>query len=294
MAESNASVQHLGVMLKSLRIDSGFTGHQLATKVPLSQSAISKLETGKSGLPEWSRIEMILDVLSATDVQRDAIRRQYELAQLDPASYLFMVANGADVQQRRFSTLEAEALLIRDFQNSVIPGLLQTPAYAAHVFHQLGHSKEAAKAAARERLIRQVIVNDPTKRFVFIVMDCAIYSPHAGLGNHVQQLDQLLSRTTATNVTIRILDSRAGVPISLSNPFMIIDRRFVSAETAVRELTSTVPAEIQEYESLFRQLLECSLAESDSRDFIEVALAVFSSRLESGISTSPRAEHAEG
>lgn len=158
------------------------------------------------------------------------------------------------------------------------------------MFHQLGHGKEAATAAARERLVRQVIVNDPRKRFVFVVMDCAIYSPHAGLENHVQQLDHLLSRITATNVTLRILDSRAGVPVSLSNPFMIIDRRFVSAEAAVRELTSTVPAEIGEYEALFRQLTEYSLTESDSRDFIEAALTVFNARLRSTRGGSPRTE----
>lgn len=268
----NAAVAHLGRMLRDLRKSRGLTGVALSNVAPLSQSAISKIETGKSGIPSWKLIMEILKALRATSDEVDQFRRQYELAQLDPSSYRYMIAHGVDTKQRQLALLEESARLIRDFQSAVIPGLLQTPSYAAALFKLLGHSPENAKLAARERQIRQVVLNDPCKQFYFITMDCAIYSFRTSSEEHLQQLRYLRGRLGAENLSFRVLDSRQGVPVSLPNSFMIVDRRYVSAEEAIREITTSTISEVREYETLFRELGVASLNEVESATFLDKAI----------------------
>lgn len=261
-------------MLRDLRKAKGITGMALAALSNLSQSAISKLENGKSGLPEWKRIMVLLRALDASDDEIDSFRRQYELAQLDPSSYKYMVMHGVDERQRHLARLEESAHFVRDFQSAVVPGLLQTPSYAYRVFRLLGHDDDSSKQAVRERQLRQVALNDPSKKFYFVIMDCAIFSVRIDISEHIQQLKYLLNRSGADNISLRILDSRRGVPVSLPNAFMIVDRRYVTAEEAIRELTTSTPVEVEEYERLFAELGQASLDEMASFSFIEDAIGV--------------------
>lgn len=269
VSSPGAAVVHLGCLLRELRRAAGITGTEMSSHIHLSQSAISKLETGKSGLPEWPRIESILEAVRATFEERQQVRRQYELAQLDPNSYVYITAHGVERKQAQLRSLEEDARLIRDFQNSVIPGLLQTTPYAEAVFRGLGSSQESANKAARERSYRQSILNDPRRSFVFVVLDAAFYSIHSSFTDHISQLDFVLSRSASPHVHLHVLDSRMGLPISTANPFMIVDRRFVSAETTIRELATSISIEVAAYESAFRELLEASLDEASSRHYIQ-------------------------
>lgn len=266
---SNAALIHLGSMLRDLRRKSGLTGVELSSQISLSQSAISKLETGKARIPEWSLLESILESLSVTQEEYRQVRRQYELAQLDPSSYLYLMAHGSGAKQQQMAALEAESTYIRDFQTTVVPGLLQTPAYSYAVFRELGYTVEASSISTRERQLRQIVLNDPRRRFEFIVLDSALYSRRGKEQDYVQQIEYLLSRISANNIFFRILDSRKGVPVRLSNPFEIIDRRFVSAEAAIQEMTTSQPIEVESYERLFKSFWTFSLDEKDSIKFLK-------------------------
>lgn len=257
-------------MIRDIRCDRGINGTKLAKLVHLSQGSVSKIETGKSGLPDWERLMAILVALSATPEETARVRGQFEIAQLDPAAYAVMRANGLHAKQKQFADLEGTAQVIRDFQVPVVPGLLQTPNYAVRVFRHLGCSPEEAERAATARSARQSILNDPRKRFIFIMGDAAVYSQHGAPNlEHWQQIDLLLARSIAHNVSIRILDSRLGVPVTMANPFLILDRRYVSAETTMKELTSTDPSEVRQYEAAFAELSRASLSEEMSREMLE-------------------------
>lgn len=241
----------------------------LSQHVYLSQPSISRLENGKSGLPDWETVLKILKALDCRDDQVETIRRQFQLAQLDPRSFIAMRTNGLDEEQLRMLNVEASARRIRDFQNSVIPGLLQTPQYATAIFEKLGLDVERAKSAAVVRSQRQAILSDPNRTFAFVILDAALYSTH-NLSREDQgwQLNQVLARAHARNVEVRILDAKKGVPLSMANPFCIIDRRFVSAETTMKEISTTNQNEVLEYEHAFSELVERSLSAKDSIDYI--------------------------
>lgn len=270
--ESSPALKRLGAMLRDLRRGEGVTGKQLAELVHYSQPTISRIESGAAGAIDWQTIATIAEALSLNEESTSSLRRQHELALLDPRSYVVVQSTGVSTWQEQFAAIESTTLLHRDFQNTVVPGLLQTPAYSQAVFSQLGLTKKDLHNSVTQRSLRQVILNDPRKKFVFVMMDCAIYSVRTTREDHLQQLDLVLSRATAANISVRVIDSRLTVPVSLSNPFVILDRKYVSAETTIKELTSTNRNEITLYEEAFNDALRHALLPDESSRFIRQAM----------------------
>ena len=264
-SSENAALSSLGSALRQLRVAAGLTGAEAAELIDRSQATVSKIETGKRGIPPTKLLNAYLEAVGAADDERDRIWEQYDLALLDPSSFAVIKSVGLERKQAQFAVLENEARLIRDFQNCVFPGLMQTPDYSRAVFSALGLGVERARAAANQRQQRQVIVNDPQRKFFFVFCDAALFSSHGLHANEMaQQLEMLIARAMAPNLEMRILDSRRGWPISASNPFCIIDERYVSAETTMKELTSTDANEIREYARSFDELWTAALSAADT------------------------------
>jgi len=264
---------HLGRLLRDLRNRAGLTGLEVAEQVGQTQGSISKLETGKRGLPQTGLLNGYLRTVEASEEERREVFRQFELAQLDPASFDVMRSGGLSAKQAQFASLEAGARTVRDFQNSVIPGLLQTPDYARAVFGSLGLTPAQVDDATDQRMRRQVVLSDPNKAFHFVVGDAALFSMH-GLDatSFRQQLVMLVARATWPNVEFQILDSRNGWPVSVANPFCIIDRRYVSAETTVKELATSDAREVAQYERAFDELKVAALSAEESRSLLRARL----------------------
>lgn len=269
------ALQHLGRMLHQLRVNSGRSGAALGAEVNLGQPTISKIETGNYGMVDWGRLQAYLDVLTDDPVQVAAIRRQYELAQLDPNSYRVLAdGDGYSAKQLQFLSLEKTSRFIRYFENVVVPGLLQTPAYSYAVFRELGAEHENAIRSSEARSARQVILNDPSRRFVFLISDSCTYGrPQLSPEEHQLQLDQLLARSSAANVVLRVIRTDQALPLGYANPFVIIDRRYVSAETTVKEVVATAQPEIEDYEAAFDELCRIALPQDESRSLIAEAMS---------------------
>jgi transcriptional regulator with XRE-family HTH domain len=81
-------------MLRQTRKNCSLTQAELAAIAPISQSQISKIEAGEVGLPNWRDIAALLDAMRVSGADYDQLKRQHEIAQLNPASYEFLVAAG--------------------------------------------------------------------------------------------------------------------------------------------------------------------------------------------------------
>lgn len=276
--EPTSTLKRLGEMLRSLREDQGVTGKELANSLHYSQPTISRIEAGTSGALNWETVEKICDALRGDEMTKERLRRQHELALLDPRSYIVVQSSGIPAWQNQFAALESTALLYRIFQNTVIPGLLQTPSYADAVFRQVGVPEEDLSEAIHSRSQRQLVLNDPRRRFVFVLMDTAIHSVRTTVQEHASQLDLLLSRAVAANVSLHIVDSRRTVPVSLANPFTILDRKYVTAETTIKELTATSLDEIQLYEEAFNDALAHALSHDESCQYVRSVISDFEDR----------------
>lgn len=121
--------------------------------------------------------------------------------------------------------LESTASRIRTYEHAVVPGLLQTPAYAEQAIRtEPGNPpEEVAKLvelrAERQRLLHRKRPAAPT---LDVVLEEALL--HKNVPGMRAQLDRLLDASTAPNISVRVmpLDSKLSQMVT-SGSFVILD-----------------------------------------------------------------------
>lgn len=176
----------------------------------LTQVTISRAERGEQLLSRDQVNVWVRRLTSDEEVQERiaallvaAHAESLEWPKVDDAGHLQDVARGR----------EAEASLIRNCQLNIIPGLLQTAAYARLVIPQMDPARSIDHAGAvAARIERQQILYGDGRRFEFLVGEQALHwSP--GPGVLPGQFDRLASVATLSSVELRVLPvDREGAP----------------------------------------------------------------------------------
>lgn len=262
-----AQRERLGRALGRLRVNAGLSQPQIAAKLGLSQSKVSRVESGKQRVtvPEvdqWCR------ETGATDERRGELLALAEEALLGPTSW-DQVGNDAG-QQQRAGDMEARAGLISVFQPVILPGLLQTATYARHVF-SAGPGGAPPDLADRVmgRMERQRILYDSRKRLRFIVTEAALRWPFGPPAEHLEQLDRLAEIMGRPNVDLRILPS-APSPVWRTGGFVLFeelgeDEPFVHLELLTRPVNIDDAQGVGIYRAVFEHLQDASLSGEDAR-----------------------------
>lgn len=277
----SVSLVHLGSRLRAIRKAHHATHHEVTRATKISQSRLSKLENGKGGFPDFRDLERILEAIGATSEERDQLKRQYDLAQLDPSSYAYIKSEGIDVKQRQLRDIAEHCRLYRSYTRSVFSGVIQIPEYALGVFRSIGLDDDDANRAVQARTERSGILVDISRHFVFALDEAVLYTRHPADGSWAilaKQLDYVLRLSYRDNIDFRILPARGPAPPDISNPFLLIDRRYVSAELVTVEYVTTDVRELAAHERVFRQIEEYARAGDSARDLISRAITAASGR----------------
>lgn len=269
-----------GATIRSLREQAGITGTELASKAGVERTAVSRVENGERK-PLDSLLQLLDALLPETDeryrvlmrVARDGVVRGW----WERPDYA-----GMGERQARTADLESGVYSIRTYQNSMLPGLLQTEAYARHraeVAIADGAQLDLAGATAG-RLRRQELITNSTVVYDVVVEPQAIRRAPVPADVMREQLRYLLDLTTArSNVRVRVLpvDARVGSGYVPRSPFDLYtypdpdDLTLVAVDTVSADLLVTTPAESDRYARLFDQLRDAALSPEDSAAFIQEA-----------------------
>lgn len=121
--------------------------------------------------------------------------------------------------------LEAEATLVRNYQPSKVPGLLQTSDYARAVVRasSLTIPPEEVERRVAVRMKRQERLRGDDPLTLHVLLDEAVLRRRAG-GPDITcgQLERLIEAAELPNVTIRVLSYEAGLYPAVGNPFVIL------------------------------------------------------------------------
>lgn len=262
----------LGQRLREIRRRAGVTGRELSRREGWHESKVSKIEYGKLRASD-ADIRAYCRHCDANDQLEDLLATNHNI---DSAYVEWRRLLGAGLKhgQQRRQKLEAEATHIRNYQPTIVTGLLQTPEYAegilreVHRFYQL--PDDIAEAVAK-RMERQQVLYRPEKRFHFIIGEQAL---HSTVGNDevmIGQLDRLLSAGRLPRVTFGIVPLTAEVRVLFSN-FVIYDNRMVAQEGGTARITVTQPREIALYGRAFDVLAEQAVYGEVARGLIRAAL----------------------
>jgi len=269
--------RRLGAELRTLRDRAGLTGDQVIERVGwASASKLSRIENGRTR-PDLSDIFDLLDLYGVTGADREkliAIGR-------DAANTRGWWRSFAELghRQRGYAELEAGVVEIREYHQSLIPGLLQTADYARtrvlSVMEVYGDLDVEAEVAARQARQGLLTAADPP-RYHAVIDEAALRRTVAPPDVTAAQLARLVELSALPAVTLRVLPMHARVgeyyvPHTSFSLYRFADPEdpdVVVLETLTSDLHLTDEEDVSRYRLLCDWLAAAALPPEESLTFL--------------------------
>src|SRR4051794_3673746 len=201
-----------GAVHQALREHAGMTREEFADRVRFSKHTVASVELGRR-MPDPAYVEQAEGVLGNTGALRKAlptVARQPGLA----------------AWFRRWARLEATAITLYTYECRLIPGLLQTEAYARALFEERlpplsdGEIEDqwAARAERQELLTRR-----PNTAFSFVLDEHLFLRQTGGSEATKRLIDHVLEIGRKRNVEIQVLPLTTGVHPGLDGPMQLLE-----------------------------------------------------------------------
>ena len=267
--------RELGAQLRALRTEKGWTVEQVAERLLMSTSKVSRLETGQRGANARD-IRDLSNLYGLDDQQRqrltDLARAGKQHPWWQPLSLPYSTYVG----------LETDATSIKDFGLGVMPGLLQTPEYAKAVLQAIvpHRTHDEIENLIKGRLARQQRVLSAKEPQQFqAILDASVL--HRVVGSRAimqEQLGQLIEMSELPNVSVKVVPYEAGPLPVPNNKFIILSFAGAGLPDVVfiEGLTGDLYIERKEdtdtYNRAFRALDELAASPEETRGMITAIL----------------------
>lgn len=214
--------QRLGRELRHVRDLSGLTGRELARRIEISQSKVSRIEAGTT-VPSLPEVRAWVEAVGASDEAREVLFMLTEAAHTEVRRWEAELKHRPHLQ-KGIGELERTSRLTRVFQSTLVPGLLQTAEYARRVFAMFDavpYTSEKLGLALDARLERQSLLYDETRTFQFLITEGALRWCPGPPMVLAAQLDRVSSLSTLGNVSVGILPFNVEATVPFSHSFVI-------------------------------------------------------------------------
>jgi transcriptional regulator with XRE-family HTH domain len=275
----NATIgrRKLRAALRRARDDSGLTQEQAARALEWSLSKLIRIEAGIVGLSTVD-CKALLDLYGVTDAAQ--VQALVELARVSRKKpWWFEHKDSLDQDFTKYLGFEAGASTLRTFQSLTVPGLFQTPQYAAEITGGAWVdplSSETVDRMVTVRMARQREVFDRDEPPTLVsVLDEGVLRRAVGSAEVMYgQLTHLAAIADQPNVTVHVVPFAAGVPVYL-NSFVVLsfpdpedtDVVYIESTSGQQVIEEGIP--VTQYKSTFARLVERSLNPDDSIDLIQ-------------------------
>ncbi|TDD74237.1 XRE family transcriptional regulator [Actinomadura darangshiensis] len=266
--------QRLATVLRTLREEHGIMADELAKRIHYSRTKISRLENAY-GRPDVGDVVKILDALGVPDDQWSQIVRLASAAAAKGWWDSFGDAMGA--RQRLYADLESGAATIREYNDTSIPGLLQTPEFSdalvklKRVQGPLGFSPKRMTEARQRRQESVLCPDGPTLDIILDeVVVRRINVPVGIMTAQVHHVVNLMTSEPRLKVRVLPVDARIeGVSIPRSAFFLYTfpdptDPPIAVVETPRADLVYTEADEVDHHTKIYELLGKAVLSSEDS------------------------------
>lgn len=261
--------ERLRAELVQLRLRSGIGGRRMGEKIGASQGTVYRIEHGDT-LPSIPYVRRWLDAVAeaGVEVDRDRLMDLVEVIQAETRGWGELLGDVGHAQDEALD-LEVAARRIRNFQPTVVPGLLQTPEYARALF-AIGRTTDVTAALAR-RMDRQQRLYEPGRQFVFLIAEQVLRWPIGGPEVLAAQLDRIASLSRLEAVEVAVVPSTATSVAAWHN-FILWDvpgePGRVTAERVDGELDSNKDESVAVFELVWDRLWSTALIGDDAVELI--------------------------
>jgi len=223
--------RQLGRRLTALRVAAGLTQEQVAEAIERARATIGRMEDGVESVRyRQSDLKAMLKLYNASEEDTQLILGlAAETRNGNRKSWWHDYTESALPSWFRFYvTLETSAERIRLYETELVPGLLQTRAYAEQVTRTPeGYLDEKdVEERVNIRMSRQSLLTQPRAPQLHVILNEAVL--HRKVGDDAvmaEQLEHLLKVSERANVILRVLPFDAGAHggLAAGGPFHILD-----------------------------------------------------------------------
>ncbi|MFF4017867.1 helix-turn-helix domain-containing protein [Streptomyces sp. NPDC001544] len=265
--------RRLGQELRRLRELKGMTAEEVAERLLVSQSKISRLENGRRSISQRD----VRDLCGVYEVEDQRIVDSLMEMARDSRQQGWWHAFG-DIPYSVYIGLETDAESLRVYEPQLVTGLLQTRAYAEALVQ--GALPETSTAdidkRVQVRLRRQERItaeNNPLR--LWVVLDEAALRRVVGSRLVMrEQLEYLIEMSQLPHVTVQVLPFEVGAHPGLNGQYAILefadaaDSSVVYLEGVTSDLYLEKAQDVQKYAVMYEHLRAQSLNVEQSRQFI--------------------------
>lgn len=241
----------LSTMLRQLRIQAGLSGAEAARRAGLSQSKVSRAETG-SFLPTEDDVKALCRVYRATpEARRQLLEMTRDLRESSTSARVVLQRGGWWMQQR-IGKLEMAATRLRNFAPTGVIGLLQTRSYIDALLGEWLTGEDRQRMIS-SRIKRQCIL-DTDRKFILVMSEGSLRWNTGGAAVMVEQLERVIRESQRPNVQIGIIEWTTPATVPALHGFTIYDSRAVLLGTLTATAIVTDRRDVADYESHWAEL----------------------------------------
>lgn len=211
--------RRLGAALRQHRQAAKLDQPQAAEVIASSQARISRVESGHA-TPRVIEVRLLLDAYGVDDVE---VRLKLEELAKHSKNRGWWLEHATHLRPGYLDhiALEDDATYIREWQPVMVPGLLQTPAYAEAVIAGGPHylDQERITQLVAVRVGRQAKIEEGGASYAAILWEPVVAHPLASVELHREQLSAILEAGKRKNVTVQVLPYSAGILAGYSSAF---------------------------------------------------------------------------
>ncbi|MGW1721727.1 helix-turn-helix domain-containing protein [Streptomyces sp. NPDC002306] len=259
------SLRTWGAVQQALREHAGYSRAEFADLVRFSTHTVESVELGRR-MPDVAFVERADEVLGNTGALRRGSR--------------FVTRGRGDVGLaawfRRWARLEREAVGLCTYECRLVPGLLQSEAYARAVFE--GTVPVAPDARLESFMVKRMerqrlLFERPTTPFSFIVEEHVFRRRFGDAEQTRGMFDHVLELSAPRNVTLQIVPLEAGLHACLDGPVRLLEtpkgQRLGYSEGQQNGRLISDPKEVSLLHQRYDTLRSQALNARDSRGLLE-------------------------
>ncbi|MEU9334085.1 helix-turn-helix transcriptional regulator [Streptomyces sp. NPDC048290] len=265
--------RRLGQELRRLRELKGMTAEEVAERLLVSQSKISRLENGRRSISQRD-VRDLCGVYEVEDVRIvDSLMQMAKDSRQQGWWHSF-----GDIPYSVYIGLETDAASLRVYDPQVIPGLLQTRGYAESLI--MGALPEAAqtdidkRVQVRMRRQERISAAENPLRLWAVLDEAALRREVGNQQVMIEQLEHLLEMSQLPHVTVQVIPFSMGAHPGVSGQYAILefpdaaDSSVVYIEGVTSDLYLEKPQDVGKYSVMYEHLRAQALNVEQTRQFV--------------------------
>ncbi|MFI1524655.1 helix-turn-helix domain-containing protein [Kitasatospora cineracea] len=260
--------------LREIMQDAGLTGQQLATRCGWNGAKTSRIVNAKTP-PSDADIRAWCRACDA-DGQADDLIAANRAVDSMYVEWRRLTRTGLRRLQESAAPLYERTRNFRSYSSRVVPGVLQTEAYATALLNTVADFRNTPNDVAdavKARLARSRVIRTGHHRFAILVEESVLYYRLGTTDTMAEQLHHLLEVMALPALSLGVIPFTAQRTMWPVETFNIFDDAEAGVELLSAQVTVTTPSEIALYTQAFDRLRVFAVYGAQARELISRAAA---------------------